>query len=150
GRLPIIVGGSGKQKTPMMAGRFADEYNSFAGDLDALVPRVDVMRRSADEAGRDPDEVLVSIAMPTFVGADDADYREVLSEAAADRGVTPDELAQRLTDRAIPHGPADRVATYVADAAEAGVGRVYLQEYKRLDAVDTERLDRVLAALDES
>ncbi len=147
GRLPIIVGGSGLQRTPAIAGRFGDEYNMFAGDDDGLVSRIAAMRTAASEAGRDPDEILVSVAVPMFFGGDDADYRDVLAAAAARRGMEPAELAGRLTARALPHGPPDALAAYVEACARNGVGRVYLQEYAPLPTIDTDRLARLLAAL---
>lgn len=147
GSLPIIVGGSGTKKTPMMAGRFADEYNTFAGDLADLEPRIETMQKAAAEFGRDPDGILISIAVPAFFGADEADYGEVLAEAAASRDLEPSTFADRLTARGIPHGTADRLGEYLAAAGGLGVGRVYLQEYKHLAAIDTDRLERVLSLL---
>ncbi len=149
GRLPIIVGGSGQRRTPAIAGRFGDEYNTFAGDIDGLVSRIGAMRSAASEVGRDPDAILVSVAVPMFFGADDADYREVLDAAAARRAMEPAELASRLTARALPHGTADALGAYVEACARVGVGRIYLQEYAPLPAIDTDRLARLLAALGE-
>ena len=62
--IPIIVGGSGPRKTPMYAGRFADEYNMFACGRATLERRVAVMREAAEAAGRNPDDVVVSFASP--------------------------------------------------------------------------------------
>jgi alkanesulfonate monooxygenase SsuD/methylene tetrahydromethanopterin reductase-like flavin-dependent oxidoreductase (luciferase family) len=145
GRLPLIVGGGGPQKTPTLAGRFADEYNSFVAPLETLPPRLAVMRDAAEDAGRDPTEILVSLMVPVFVGVDEADYRDVLGEAAAARSVTSSDLEERFRDRGIPHGPVERFAEWAAAAGAAGIGRIYLQEYRRLDAIDTGRLGQLLA-----
>lgn len=147
GRLPIIVGGSGTRRTPEIAGRFGDEYNTFADDLHEIVPRLDTMRAAARDANRDPDEILVSVAVPMFFGADEGDYRDVLVGHAARRGREPAELERRLEARALPHGPPGALAEFVAACAAVGVGRIYLQEYSGLAEIDTDRLTRILAAL---
>lgn len=147
GRIPIIVGGNGPKKTPTIAGRFGDEYNSFVDDDAGLRERLTVMRDAAAETGRDPDEILVSTALPLFFGADDADYRELMDEAAAQRDTTRSQLEERLSDRAIPFGTAERLAEWAHGAEALGVGRTYIQVYKHLAAIDTERLERLLAVV---
>ncbi len=102
--LPIIIGGSGMKRTPAIAGRFADEYNMFACSAEDLSARLDVMSRTAVELGRDPARMKISITSATFLGEDEAEYREVLGAAAAARDVSPNELEQRLTDRRLLHG----------------------------------------------
>lgn len=144
GRIPIIVGGNGPNKTPTIAGRFGDEYNSFVDDAAGLRRRMTVLRDAASESGRDPDEILVSTVLPLFFGADEADYREVMDEAAMQRDTTRVRLEERLSDRSIPFGTAERLAEWAEGAAALGVGRIYIQAYKHLAAIDTSRLERLL------
>lgn len=147
GPLPIIVGGTGRSRTPMMAGRFAQEYNVFASSPETLAIRLGAMRDAAGSVGRDPDEILVSTMTAVYVGVDAADYEEVLGEAAASRGQTPEELAELLRKRGTPHGTADEVADHIAAWSKAGVGRIYIHDYSHLASIDTDRLDSVLAML---
>ncbi|HHC07538.1 MAG TPA: LLM class flavin-dependent oxidoreductase [Actinobacteria bacterium] len=147
GRLPIIVGGSGMRKTPTFAGRFADEYNMFVTDRETLSRRLEVMREAAADAGRDPDEILVSFAGPAVVAEDPAAYRELLARRAARRNMTPAEYAELLVSRNIPHGAPDQAAATLAGLAAMGVGRYYIQEYRALDEIDTEALGVVVRAL---
>ncbi|MBT8212191.1 MAG: LLM class flavin-dependent oxidoreductase [Acidimicrobiia bacterium] len=132
GDLPIIVGGAGPKRTPRLAGRFADEYNTFVSSPDDLRARIGHVRESASEHGRNPDDVLISIMGPALVGADDAEYRSLLETAAAGRDLTPEEFEQRLIDRGAPIGTPDRAQEALAALEEAGVDRYYLQVFAPL------------------
>jgi len=52
--LGIVIGGSGKRRTPTLAGHFADEYNMFVTNSETLAQRIDVMRDAATGVGRNP------------------------------------------------------------------------------------------------
>jgi F420-dependent oxidoreductase-like protein len=145
--LPIIIGGSGKKRTPAIAGRFADEYNLFASSADDLAARIEVMARTATEVGRDPAEIKISITSATFLGEDEAEYRELLGAAAAARRVGPKELEQRFTARRILHGTFEQAAETIADYEAEGVGRIYFQQYAPLSEVDAGMQERQLKAL---
>ena len=54
------------------------------------------------------------------------------------------DLEERLATRGVPYGPAERLAEWAGHAEAHGIGRLYLQEYKALSAIDTDQLDRVL------
>lgn len=139
GRVPLVVGGSGKRRTPTLAGRYADEFNMFATDRDTLRRRLEVMRSAAVGAGRDPDRIKVSMMMTPVVGDDEAEYRDRLGHAAAADGIGPDEMAASLDERHVPHGTSERVAAGFAEIASSGVDRVYLQQFAALDAIDLDR-----------
>jgi len=145
--LPLIVGGAGPQKTPTIAGRFADEYNSFAGRLDTLPARLDVMRQAAQDAGRDPNDIKISLAGSVVVGRDRAEYDAIAAERAAARDMSAAEYESFLSGRHVPHGIPDQAAETVAGFAAAGVDRFYLQEYKPLGDIDTDLLADVFAAM---
>jgi F420-dependent oxidoreductase-like protein len=147
GALPLIVGGGGPKKTPTMAGRFADEYNMFSTTPDTLATRVAVMRRAAEDAGRDPDAILISMIGYPVVGEDEPEYRERLAERAAGREMPVDEYEALLESRHLPHGTADRVRAHMAELEAAGVGRFYLQVYAALSDIDTADVERVYRIL---
>jgi alkanesulfonate monooxygenase SsuD/methylene tetrahydromethanopterin reductase-like flavin-dependent oxidoreductase (luciferase family) len=105
------------------------------------------MSRTAVELGRDPASVKISITSATFLGEDEAEYREVLGAAAAARDVSPNELEQRLTDRRLLHGAFDKAAETIAQYEKEGVGRIYFQQYAPLSEVDAGMQERLLKAL---
>ncbi len=142
--LPIVVGGGGPRKTPTLAGRYADEYNQFSNSRAALGERLDVFRQAAQAAGRDAGDILVSVVTQAYVGSDDAEYRDVLGEAAASRDLTPEEFEQRLASRRMLHGTPDRVADIIADLEDQGVGRIYVQYFRSLDDIENDELDRMI------
>jgi alkanesulfonate monooxygenase SsuD/methylene tetrahydromethanopterin reductase-like flavin-dependent oxidoreductase (luciferase family) len=68
----LIVGGSGPEKTPTLAGRFADEYNHFVNRPDVIAPKVERMRETAAQADRNPDAIVVSVMGPAVVAENDS------------------------------------------------------------------------------
>lgn len=142
--LPIIVGGTGPRKTPTLAGRFADEYNS--GVDDAHAGRVGVLREAATAAGRDPDAILLSVASPIVMGADPAEYRRRLV-ARAGGEAEADDLDARMRARTIPVGLPQEVAESRDRLAAAGIGRIYIQIFEALPDIDTTYLDQIVTAL---
>jgi F420-dependent oxidoreductase-like protein len=132
-RPPVIVGGGGTRRTPALAARYADDYNTgFVGPEEAAVRR-DRVRKACDAIGRDPDELRYSVAVTVCCGEDDD---EVARRAAAigrrsgqwgpsDLGGTPAQVIERLNE-------------YSA----AGIDRTYLQV---LDLADLDHI-RLIAA----
>lgn len=147
GKLPIIIGGGGSKKTPRLAGRFADEYNMFMTDPASLASRLGHMRQAATEAGRDPENILISMVTQVIGGSDEAEYRERLGFVAARRGIEPDELEESFTSRGMFCGTHERLAERAQELAGLGVGRLYVQEFAALDAIDTDQLAADIAAI---
>lgn len=147
GPLPIVIGGGGPKKTPRLAGRFADEYNMFITDAATLEGRLGHMREAADEAGRDPDEILISMVSQVIGGADEAEYRERLGSAAAQREIEPDELEASFLSRGMFCGTHERLAERATEMAALGVGRLYVQQFSALPAIDTDSLSGDIAAI---
>ena len=80
GKIPIIVGGHGK-RTIELAGKYADGLNLVGTrDLDRYTQ---LFRQSAEEAGRDPDLLEVSVLDTPLLGHDRAD---VAVRVEANRG----------------------------------------------------------------
>ena len=128
GPIPLVVGGIGKQRTPQLAGRFADEYNVYASqDTEAMMARIDVARAAAREAGRDPAAILLSSAGQVLAGATRAEYDEKLAQLAATTGVTPTEMEEQLEQMRAPRGTFDEVCDLFEAYATLGITRFYLQ-----------------------
>lgn len=145
--LQIVVGGNGPQKTPRLAGAFADEYNMFVTDRDTLDQRLEVMRQAALESGRDPDDILVSFAGPGFVYATEAEHRQALESRGAKRDMSPDEYGAFLDARSVPHGTRDQAASAISQMESWGVGRFYVQDIRALDEIDLDDLVMLFGAL---
>jgi alkanesulfonate monooxygenase SsuD/methylene tetrahydromethanopterin reductase-like flavin-dependent oxidoreductase (luciferase family)/predicted kinase len=69
GRLPIIVGGGGEQRTLRIAAELGDGCNVRA-DLDTIDRKVAALRRHCERVGRDPSEVEITVLDLPIVGPD--------------------------------------------------------------------------------
>jgi F420-dependent oxidoreductase-like protein len=121
-RPPIIIGGAGPRRTPALAARFADEFNS--GMSDGLADRFANFRRVCEQSGRDPAGVRLSTTLPVCCGQTrgEADRRAAaLGEAGA-----------RMLRMGITGVPGD-VAGRLAELAAAGADTVYLHLYDVAD-----------------
>jgi len=144
GRLPIVVGGTGKKRTPALAGRFADEYNQSPAPASVLADNIITMRRAAEAAGRDPAAIATSVMGSVVVGSDEGSYRDHLHEAAKKRNTEPDELEERFTATGLPIGPPEKAQALMEAWAEAGVDRFYVRQ---MELDDLSLLDERLTAL---
>lgn len=129
--LPIIIGGGGPRRTPRLAARFATEYNQAFPALDAIAPQLARVREACSSIGRDPDDLVYSVALVACVGRDDAEVRRRADAIGRD----PEEL--RRTGLA---GTPEEVVTRLRELASLGLRRTYLQV---LDIADLDHLDLV-------
>ncbi|WP_059011420.1 LLM class F420-dependent oxidoreductase [Streptomyces specialis] len=130
-RVPVLLGGMGKERTPRLAARYADEFNVPFASVEDSADRFDRVRRAAEEAGRDPAELVYSHALVACVGRDDA---EVARRAAA-IGREVDEL--RSNGLA---GTPEEVVEKIGRYARTGSSRIYLQI---LDLDDLDHLELI-------
>lgn len=126
---PIIIGGLGGKRTPMLAATFADEFNVPFASLDTVKTQFERVRDSVEANGRSVDSMTYSAALVVCAGRDDA---EVARRAAA-IGRELDELRANSPLVGTPGEIVERLGPF----AEAGVQRVYLQ---LLDLSDLEHL----------
>lgn len=125
GKVKIIVGGTGAHKTPYLAGTYADEYNIYPGAN--LEERIERARIAAEEAGRDPDALLLSSAGLVLGAATSERVEKALDERAAEAGMTREELDEHHAHRNTPVGTYDELRDQFAKMEEAGIKRFYLQ-----------------------
>jgi len=142
--LRLIVGGTGRHKTPVLAGTHADEYNHFVARADEIAPKVGRLKAAARGARRDPDSIVVSVMGPVLTGRNQRSYRNRLEAAAAARHRDPDEFEERWSGLGIPIGPPSRIRDVMAALGEAGVSKYYVQH---LDLADLSGLDETLEAI---
>ena len=145
--LQLVVGGGGPTKTPRLAGTYADEYNMFVTDAATLAARRSTMAAAAEAAGRDPEDVLISLAGPAMVFEDESDHRAEIARRAERREMEVDDYVAMLDERNVPHGTPDAARAAIDRMANLGVGRYYIQEYADLADVDLERMETTFGAL---
>lgn len=126
---PIIVGGHGHRRTPSLAARFAAELNVPFPAVDAFAAQRQRGRDACEAIGRDPDDLITSVALVVCCGEDDA---QVELRAGA-IGRAADEL-RRNGLAGTPAEVLDGIATF----AEAGADRIYLQV---LDVHDLDHIE---------
>ena len=115
---PVLLGGAGARRTPRLAARFADEFNMpfhSVADSAAGFARV---REACEAAGRNPASLTSSVAQTVCCGKDEAEFRR----RAAAIGRAPDEMREHGIG-----GTPGEVAAKIAEYAEIGAERVYLQ-----------------------
>jgi len=123
-----LIGGHGPKRTPRLAAQYADEYNvgfSSVADTDAAFGRV---RDACAAMGRKADSMTYSAAQTVCCGRTPAE----LEKRAAAIGRELSEL--RATGIA---GTPDEVAAKIAEFAQIGASRIYLQV---LDLSDLDHL----------
>jgi F420-dependent oxidoreductase-like protein len=128
---PVLVGGHGRTRTPALAARFADEFNTPFSTLDEAEREFGWVREAMRTAGRAEDSMVFSNALVACVGRDDA---EVARRAAAIKR-EPDELRSN----GLAGSPAE-VVDKIGRFAELGSTRIYLQI---LDLSDLDHLELI-------
>jgi F420-dependent oxidoreductase-like protein len=106
--IPIMLGGSGEQKTFRMAARYADHMNIICGRPD--VPRkVAALRERCEEIGRDPASLPTSYLAMVVLTDSAEQTRALLEQVPPDRRErvflgTPEEVAGTLKADVLDHG----------------------------------------------
>ncbi|RDI20415.1 LLM class F420-dependent oxidoreductase [Lentzea flaviverrucosa] len=131
-RVPVLIGGMGAKRTPALAASYATEFNLPFVGIDAAVEQFARVDAACEEIGRDPKELIRSVALVACVGRTDAD---VARRAAA----IGREVAE-LRENGLAGSPAE-VADRIGAWREAtGVQRVYLQT---LDLADLDHITEI-------
>jgi len=127
-RPPVILGGGGPRRTPRLAARFADEFNVPFGSVADSAAGFARVREACEAAGRYPASMTYSVAQTVCCGKDEAEFRR----RAAAIGREPAEAREHGVG-----GTPGEVAAKIAEFAEIGAERVYLQV---LDLSDLDHL----------
>jgi probable F420-dependent oxidoreductase len=86
--IPIVVGGH-SEAAARRAGRLGDGFFPGKGSHEELAHLLDVMRRAADEAGRDPDAIEVSAGGNGAIGPNALAEVEALAQLGVHRVILP-------------------------------------------------------------
>jgi F420-dependent oxidoreductase-like protein len=106
--IPVMLGGSGEQKTFRLAARYADHMNIIC-DVEDLSRKVAVLRERCEEIGRDPATLATSYLVMGMVGEDEQEVKELGESIPEDRRNraflgTPAQVAEQLHEKVIGAG----------------------------------------------
>ncbi|HVB41255.1 MAG TPA: LLM class F420-dependent oxidoreductase [Streptosporangiaceae bacterium] len=132
-RPPVVIGGSGRKRTPRLAAAYADEYNAAFDGVAGTSAAFDRVRQAVAAAGRPESSMTYSAAQVVCCGRDQAE----LDRRAASIGRELDELREH----GLAGTPAEIVAK-VGEFARVGAERMYLQV---LDLDDLDHLELIAA-----
>jgi F420-dependent oxidoreductase-like protein len=133
-RPPVIVGGVGPKRTPQLAARFADEINVGFQKVDVAAAQYERVAAACTAIGRDPAELVRSVAQTAVVGRTDA---EVAARALTIARDPADMPGNPLT------GTVAEVVDKIGQWREAtGVTRLYVQ---LLDLGDIDQVELIAA-----
>ncbi|CAL9426100.1 F420-dependent glucose-6-phosphate dehydrogenase [Streptomyces sp. enrichment culture] len=127
-RPQIIVGGVGTGKTPALAARFADEFNTAFVTPEKAAELYGRVREESAKAGRDPQSLEFSIIQTVCCGKDDAQVQ-----------ARNDAFTEQLDGNALRGTPAELVDK-LGRFAEAGADIAYLRV---LDLHDLDHLELI-------
>jgi F420-dependent oxidoreductase-like protein len=133
---PVILGGSGKKRTPELTARYAAEFNMPFSNVDDTRVQFARVRAACETQGRDPASLVWSNALVLCCGANDAE----LARRADAIGHDLDELRSGRTGGLA--GTPDEIVDRIGGYADVGSQRFYLQT---LDLDDLEHLELVAA-----
>lgn len=129
---PVIVGGRGPRRTPLLAARYASEFNTTFLSTDEVAIRFGYLAEACERIGR-TDPPLRSSGVAVAIGRSDQQARR-RSERLAEpgRAVPPGE--------APVIGPPEQLVERIGELREIGAGRVYL---RLADLTDLDHLELI-------
>jgi alkanesulfonate monooxygenase SsuD/methylene tetrahydromethanopterin reductase-like flavin-dependent oxidoreductase (luciferase family) len=125
-RPPLIIGGHGRRKTPLLAARYADEYNVDWFSADECRHFYRLLDDACAEIGRDPATIRRSVLLGVMVGEDRSDVRRVVEAGVHELGgADPDGwlTENRSSWRA---GTPDEIVSWLREYEAAGTDHVML------------------------
>ncbi len=130
GRLPILIGGAGEQKTLRMVARYADEWNVWA-DNEIMAHKISVLDAHCARVGRDPSAIERSAVALLFLCDTEAEAQKI-----RDRGI----------ERPCLIGTPAQLQEQLANFAEMGVDEVIVPDFNLGDPDRKDSIaDRFLA-----
>jgi F420-dependent oxidoreductase-like protein len=138
-RLPILIGGSGPQKTLRTAARYADGWNT-AGSVEDLRRKDGTLRERCAEVGRDPDEIERTVSFDIVIRDDPEEARRVMAAGLEANGT-------RLDDDDPLVGPPEKIADRLRPTVELGFRHILIDSRRPYDLETLERLAEVKSLL---
>ena len=145
-RLPILVGGSGREKTLRTTARHADLWNGY-GEPERIADTSEVLRQRCEEIGRPFESIERTVTMEVVIRASEPAAREayaVVEDRHGIRGRIGSDGTPRTLNVA---GPPAAVADYVRRFADLGIAEIIWIFRSPFDLETMSRLGDVRAAL---
>ena len=141
-RPPLIIGGHGRRKTPLLAARYADEYNIDWPSAEQCRAFFALLEAACAEVGRDPAGLRRSVLLGVMVGEDAADVARVAEAGVRELGGT--DAAGWLAARqdGWRAGTTEEIVDWLRGYQDAGVDHVMLAYAPRRDLRTIETLAR--------
>lgn len=139
-RIPILVGGSGENRTLRLVARHADACN-VSGVPERVRHKVEVLHRHCDAEGRDPAEVEVTHLTNAMVAGDRKELRRKVDRARG-RNQSPDDYGRRHHA-----GTVDDLVTLFSSYAAAGADHSIIAMPDVAEEGSVERFAEVITTL---
>jgi alkanesulfonate monooxygenase SsuD/methylene tetrahydromethanopterin reductase-like flavin-dependent oxidoreductase (luciferase family) len=147
-RLPILIGGSGREKTLRTTARHADLWNGY-GEPARIAETSAVLRERCEEIGRPFDDIDRTVTMEVVIRASESEAQEAYAEVESRHGI-----AGRIGSDGMPRGlnvagPPQVVADYIREFDALGIAEVIWIFRNPFDLETMERLSEVRDRLAE-
>ncbi|HSJ45343.1 MAG TPA: LLM class flavin-dependent oxidoreductase [Euzebyales bacterium] len=140
----IVVGGSGRRKTPTLAARYADELNTIYRSPEDCRGMRQAMDEACGREDRDPATLPLTLMTGCVIGADETAFRARARRVHAAVGSGDvDTWLDELRGTWVLGGP-EEAADHIGRLADAGVTGVLLQHQA---PGDLDMLDEVMAEI---
>jgi F420-dependent oxidoreductase-like protein len=125
---PVLVGGQGIKRTPALAAKFADEYNTDGVSPAECAKAYNRVSAACEKIGRDPAEIAWSAVVTVCCGTNSAEIAQRKKAIALKSG---DDFRGHIDSGAT--GTPAQVAERLSAFKDAGASRVYLQLFDLTD-----------------
>lgn len=137
GGLPIIIGGSGKERLLGIIARNADEWNVHGITRQQYHAKWQTVARLASEANRDPESIRRSLMGPYLIGMNQAELRRRAGRLQqiipALREIPTAQVPDRLRERGWLVGTPEEITAGIRSWEAAGIQRFMLQTMDQQD-----------------
>ena len=144
--LPILIGGSGRQKTLRTAARHADLWNGY-GEPDRIEEISAVLAERCAEIGRDFGEIRRTVTMDVAIRGTGAEASAAHRAMARSQGIAGAHRPEDIEHGLNAGGPPEAIAAYLRDFVVIGVDEVIWVFRSPFDLETMARLGEVRAAL---
>ena len=118
-RIPIMIGGSGEQKTLRMVAQYADESNLSSGSIDEIPRKLDVLAAHCERLGRPRSEISVTKLLMVCIAPT---MEEAMADVRAVAGVKGwNEDIVQMVPQMLIFGDPDTVGEQLQAAMETGI-----------------------------
>jgi F420-dependent oxidoreductase-like protein len=146
----IIIGGHGPRKTPLLAARYADDYNIDWPSPKQCTELFGRLEGACKDVGRDPGSIERSVLLGIIVGETQAELRRVVPAGIGEMGGTDPDAWLAENDPGWKAGTPDDIIEWLQGYEAVGVEHVMLMYAPHGDVSAIDLLAReVLPAFDD-